>query len=135
MKSSTKLRFSWLAALATIVTSALADVGSDNPTGIAGQFGSDTIRTGCAYSAYTSNATRGITDLRVANSVGGYPLAFTRFLNTRYVAGLSTDFSAAGNWRRSFSWSIDTATTSGSSIKLPSSYAVNYPDGNRVICS
>jgi RHS repeat-associated protein len=130
MKTFTKLTSSSLIILGLMVVTVLADVGSDNPTGIAGQF-DDTITTGCAYSAYTANATRSITDLVVSGSVGSYPIAFTRTLNTRYIVGLSYDFGGAGNWRHSFSWSIDSVTVSGTN-NVPVSYVVNYPDGRRI---
>jgi RHS repeat-associated protein len=133
MKTFTKVTSSCLIAFGVTVVSLLADVGSDNPTGIAGQF-DDTITTGCAYSAYTANATRSITDLVVSGSVGSYPLALTRTLNTRYKAGLTYEFGGAANWLHSFSWSIDTATVSGTS-NVPASYAVNYPDGRQVFFS
>jgi YD repeat-containing protein len=60
-----------------------------------------------------------------------YPLAFTRTLNSRYVAGLQSEFGSAGNWRHSFQWSID-SNTAGAQSQYPADYWVNYPDGRRV---
>src|ERR1700741_2851051 len=83
------------AGLAFFGTSARGQVGNDNPTGVSGEFG-DTVTTGCSYSAYAASAFRSITDITVAGSVGQYPLAFTRTMTSRYVAGVGTQFGAAG---------------------------------------
>jgi RHS repeat-associated protein len=111
-----------------------AQVGQNNPTGVYGVYGT-IINTGCAVSPYTANATRSITDLVVPGSIGTYPLAFTRFSNSRAGAA-NGPFGGAGSWRHSYQWTIDpTTATSRSSVTVPASYTVNYPDGRRVIFS
>lgn len=132
MKTPYKISVGGLLAVGLFVTSAFADVGSDNPTGTAGQYNGGNVTTGCSYSPYTANATRSITDLTVAGGVGAYPIAFTRTMNSRYMAGLTKEFGQAGSWLHSFSWSIDTRTFSSA---LPKYYEVNYPDGRRVVFS
>jgi YD repeat-containing protein len=121
-------------ALAIVLAAVVvkADVGGNNPTGITGQFNGN-VTTGCSYDPFTANATRSITDIVVAGGVGTYPLAFTRTMNSRYVAGMPNEFGPAGNWRHSYQWSIDSVTvTKRGSIGLPTYYNVNYPDGRRV---
>jgi RHS repeat-associated protein len=121
--------------LGLFVSAVSAQVGSDNPTGISGQFNGN-VTTGCSYDPYTANATRSITDLVVAGGVGAYPLAFTRTMNSRYTAGVPTSFGPAGSWNHSFGWNIDGITVVKiGSVGRPASYNVNYPDGRRVIFS
>ncbi len=124
------------AVITTLLSVALrAEVGGDNPTGITGQFNGN-VSTGCSYDPYTANATRSITDLVIAGGVGEYPLAFTRTMNSRRIAGLPNEFGKAGNWRHSYQWSIDPApVTKTGSVGRPTAYNVNYPDGRRVIFS
>src|ERR1051326_1290157 len=91
--------FAFASVVATLlVASAHAQVGNDNPTGPSGEFG-DVVTTGCSYSAYPANAFRSITDIMVAGSVGQYPLAFTRTMTSRYIAGVGTEFGAAARRR------------------------------------
>lgn len=59
------------------IVNLFGQVGNDDPYG-PGDGSNGQITTGCSYSAYTGNATRSITDISVAGSVGAYPLAFTR---------------------------------------------------------
>src|SRR2546428_8108585 len=73
--------------LGTVVTSLFAQTGRDNPGGAAGGYNGQ-VTTGCSYDPYTGNATRAIPDIVVAGSVGAYQLAFTRYANSRYAAGL-----------------------------------------------
>lgn len=93
-------------------SSLFAQVGNDNPTGIAGELeNSGIITTGCHYDAYTGNAQRSVTDIVVAGSVGVYPLAFTRTSNSRYAVeaddgGSQADFGSAGNWGHSYQYSL-----------------------------
>ncbi len=111
-----------------------ADIGADNPTGTSGVFNGN-VNTACSYDPYTGNATRSVTDLVVSGGVGAYPLAFTRTMNSRYIAGSgSPEFGQAGNWRHSYQWSIDSTVvySSTSQYATPLSYMVNYPDGRRV---
>ncbi len=111
---------------------ARGQLGESNPTGIAGQFNGN-VTTGCSYDPFTGNATRSVTDIVVAGAVGEYPLAFTRTMNSRFIAGLTNEFGAAGNWRHSYQWTIDTITVNQTgSVGLPQNYYVNYPDGRRI---
>jgi RHS repeat-associated protein len=132
-----KRSISAVAAVGLFITPAVGDVGSNNPTGTSGEFNGE-VTTGGSYDPYTGNVTRSITDLVVAGAVG-YPLAFTRTTTSRYVAGLTTGFGAAGSWRHSYQWSIDPVTFTSRFANwtppLPSSYTVNYPDGRRVVFS
>ena len=127
--------FACVVLVALLASSAIAQVGDNNPTGIAGQFNGN-VTTGCSYDPYTANATRSITDIMIAGGVGAYPLAFTRTMNSRYTPGWTPEFGAAGSWKHSFQWSIDQVTVAKGgpgSRTLPSSYSVNYPDGRRVV--
>jgi hypothetical protein len=63
--------------LAILPASLSAQMGNDNPTGVAGMFNGN-VNTAGSYDPYTGNATRSITDISVAGAVGTYPLAFTR---------------------------------------------------------
>lgn len=112
-------------ALVFVASSAMAQVGNNNPTGVAGHF-NGSINTGCSYDPFTANATRSITDLTVAGGVGTYPLAFVRVANSR--ASLSfPNFGSAGGWQHSYEWSIlETETLSNYPL------TVYFPDG-RVI--
>src|SRR5256885_7331293 len=49
-------------------------IGDDNPTGPTGAFNGN-VTTAGSYDPYTGNAKRSVTDLVVAGSVGGNPLA------------------------------------------------------------
>ena len=115
-----------------------AQVGNDNPTGISGAFNGN-VTTAGSYDPYTGNATRSVTDIVVAGSVGAYPLAFTRTANSRYTPGLTAEFGEAGSWRHSYQWEIDSLTiTSNAANKwtvMPGAYTVNYPDGRRLFFS
>jgi RHS repeat-associated protein len=114
----------------------VAQVGSDNPTGTTGAF-NGSVTTGGSYDPYTANATRSITDLDVAGTVGAYPLAFTRTMNSRYLVGGKLEFGPAGTWSHNFQWSIPPQVYQTSvetdPEPLPSSYSVDYPDGRRVV--
>src|SRR5712692_8514059 len=131
MRTLSKISVGGLLAVGLFVSSTFADIGSDNPTGTAGQFNGN-VTSGCSYDPYTANATRSITDLVVAGGVGAHPLAFTRTMNSRYTVGVPTPFGPAGSWNHSFGWSIDSVTVSSG---RPTSYSVNYPDGRRIIFS
>ena len=109
-------------------------MGNDNPTGISGIYNGN-VTTAGSYDPYTGNATRSVTDLVVPGAVGGYPLAFTRTMNTRYTPGVGTlEFGQAGTWRHNYQWSIDPISFTGWAAYnwMPPSYSVNYPDGRRV---
>jgi RHS repeat-associated protein len=133
MKRSSVVRGGAVIGLIMLNVIARAQVGDNNPTGPAGQFNGN-VNTACSYDPYTANATRSITDLVVSGSVGSYPLAFTRTMTSRYIAGFPLGFGQAGNWRCSCQWSVRPisygSTNSGT---LPSSYTVDYPDGRMVI--
>ena len=75
----------------------------------------------------------------VAGSVGNYPLAFTRTMNSRYTIGAGAlEFGQAGTWRHNYQWSILKLVTVKGSWEsdawtvMPGAYTVDYPDGRRV---
>lgn len=98
-----KLRVFALAALLLVLGNQRlnAQVGGDNPTGVAGAFNGQ-ITTGCSYDGYTGNATRSCTDLAVT-SVGNYPLALVRSANSRRAQASNTanPFGVPGHWNHS----------------------------------
>ncbi|MEY2520252.1 MAG: hypothetical protein QOF24_2011 [Verrucomicrobiota bacterium] len=114
-----------LFAFSVATTTLRAQVGDDNPTGPAGAFNGN-VTTGCSYDAYTGNAKRSVTDIVVAGSVGGYPLAFSRMANSR-SGDISTNyqFGEAAWWRHSYSWHVDESFGLGQ----PTQYNVAFPDG------
>lgn len=123
-----------------LAPAAFAELGGDNPTGIAGQFNGN-ITTAGSYDPYTGNAMRSITDLAVAGGVGAYPLALTRTLITRgpddaAPGAAHSGFGLAGNWRNSYQWAIDeevVADPTNGGLVTPEIYVVHYPDGRRII--
>jgi len=56
-------------------------VGNDNPTGVTGEY-NGSITTAVGYDPYTGNGKRFVNDISVSAGVG-YPLKWTRILNTR----------------------------------------------------
>jgi RHS repeat-associated protein len=123
----------WL-AISLLARTSFAQAGNDNPTGVAGFFNGN-VTTGGSYDPYTGNATRSVTDLVVAGSVGAYPLAFTRTANSRYTPGLSGEFAEPGGWRHSYQWSIDGQVIykPRNQRPMPQDYTINFPDGRREI--
>lgn len=122
-----------LAVASSIVSHGIlrADLGDNNPTGVSGQFNGN-VTTGCSYDPYTGNADRSITDIVVPGSVGTYPLAFVRTINTRTSYGnmpLFRPFGRAGGWRHNYQWEVDTITIPSCTTLTPAQYTVNYPDG------
>ncbi len=113
-----------------------AQVGNDNPTGVAGELeNSGIVTTGCHYNAYTGNAKRSVTDIVVAGSVGAYPLEFTRTSNSRYAleqddGGNQVDLGSAGNWLHSYQWTLQCKWPYVGG--RPTTYTVSYPDGQVV---
>jgi YD repeat-containing protein len=73
----------------------LAVPGSDNPLGPAGEY-NGSITTGGSYDPYTGNAHRVIDDLTVTDSLGAYPLKWTRVLNSRNPSP----------WTHSYQWGL-----------------------------
>ena len=100
--------------------------GGDNPTGVAGVFGTVST-TGGSFSPYTANATRTIPDLTVAGAVGSYPLQWARIMNSR-LPGVGV-FGKGGGWRHSYEW---TCSATDNVTSAPDAYKVNYPDGRSV---
>jgi hypothetical protein len=111
-----------LAAISIAVSSAFAQLGSDNPTGITGRFNGNSY-TGCSYDPYTANATRTVVDLSVSGAVT--PLTWARTMNSRGGGR----FFGSTSWLHSYDW---VATTEDTAHALPDSYIVRFPDG-RVI--
>ncbi len=64
------------------------------------------------FNAYTGNASRTSSDIKVWSSVGGKPLAFERTHNTRITPNGTRHFGEGGNWRHSYQYTMaDGATT------------------------
>ena len=104
-----------------------AQVGNDNPTGVAGIFNGN-ITTGCSYDPYTGNATRKVTDIIVAGAVGSYGLTFSRISNSR--SGFGRWFGMSGVWHHSYEWTVgDSDPPTQSTTTPPTSYHVTFPDG------
>jgi YD repeat-containing protein len=106
-------------------SSATAQVGNDNPTGVAGAFG-PIITTSGSYSPYTGNAVRALTDLSVASGVGAYPLVFSRIYNSRMMN--QGPFAPAG-WQHSYQWELDDPNNTGQPD------GVSFPDGRYIAFS
>ena len=126
-------------AVFLVASSAVAQVGNDNPTGLAGRFNGN-VTTGCSYDPYTANATRSITDLTVAGGVSAYPLAFTRISNSRaYNIGsnFGDNWACPGSWQDSYAWSIPEQdfTDHNANPPNPAPGYVNFPDGRVVLFS
>ena len=126
-----------IASVSLLATSSFGQTGSDSPGGAAGGYNGQ-VTTGCSYDAYSGNATRAITDIVVAGSVGAYPLTFTRYANSRYAIGfddygngLNPDLGPGASWTHSYQWAIDSTTKNVSDGK-PKKFTVRYPD-SRVI--
>src|ERR1700675_3167042 len=112
-------------AVFLVASSAIAQVGNDNPTSPSGQFNGN-VTTGCSYDPYTANATRSITDLTVAGGVGAYPLAFTRTANSRTWIGFGSGIVDPSGWQHSYAWSIPDTDAYGN----PEQWGpVSFPDG------
>lgn len=104
-------------------------VGSENPTGVTGEY-NGSITTAGSYDPFTGNAKRAINDLTVTGSVGAYPLNFTRVLNTRGVGG---PFGNGGGWKHSYQWGLYIApppmTNPPPCYVPPPDAKILYPDG------
>ena len=109
-------------------TTVEAQVGSDNPTGVSGQFG-DRSMTGCLYDPYTGNATRVVTDMTIAGGIGAYPLSFRRYANSRTAVASNFGYNnqCPGGWQHSCAWSMG---NSGDLSDTP--ITVNFPDGRAI---
>jgi RHS repeat-associated protein len=121
-------------ALALCSSELQAQLGHNNPTGDTGQFNGN-VTTAGSYDPYTANATRSITDIVVPGTIGTYPLAFTRTMNTRPEPSTrGYHFGWAGAWRHSYQWEIPGQyyETTDDEYPVPPSYLVRYPDGRAV---
>lgn len=101
-----------------------AQVGNQNPAGASGMFNGQ-INTGCSYDPYTGNATRSITDIAVAGSVGEYPLALVRTANSR-APSTTEVFGWAGGWNHNYNWILEDSPLGPIH---PNRYTVEFPDG------
>ena len=100
-----------------------AQVGNNNPTGVAGIWNGNVLE----YDPYTGNAgPRSTTDISIAGAV--VPLALVRTYNSRDGSGIH--FGSNG-WRHSYEWTIDPSGNLPSQTMLPAAYVVNFPDGRR----
>jgi RHS repeat-associated protein len=80
--------------------------GNTSPNGNAGDY-NGSVTTAGSYDPFTGNANRVIEDIVVPGSVGAYPLAWTRRLNTRAPASLSpSKLGNAGGWSHSYDWQL-----------------------------
>src|SRR5947207_12727418 len=116
MSTITKIYIGLVLSCVVGISEVFALVGSDNPTGPAGDLDRSGTMTGGNISPYTANASRSVTDLVVSGGVGAYPLAFTRISNSRSylvndnsvgATGQNADFGTGGNWLHSYQWTID----------------------------
>ncbi len=100
------------------------DDPAGDPTGSGGDY-NGLVTTAGSYDAYSGNAKRVITDLVVPGSNGSYPLAFTRYANSRatFVSWDAQYFAESGNWRHSYQWLV---------ARVGDKYTVAYPDGRVV---
>jgi RHS repeat-associated protein len=104
-----------------------AQVGNNNPGGVAGVFNGQ-ITTGCSYDPYTGNATRAITDIAVAGAVGDYPLALVRTANSRSAA-TAYMFERPGGWNHNYNWYLEDSPTVNNQSLQPANFTVDFPDG------
>src|SRR5438045_3066303 len=80
-----------------------AQVGNNNPSGVAGIFnGEGGVR---PLDPYTGNGTTSITDISVSGAVGEYPLALVRTANSRSIA-YNYPFGLPGAWNHNYNWLI-----------------------------
>src|SRR6266436_7811630 len=77
------------------------------------------------FSAATSNEYRDVTDLEVWGGVGEHQLKWTRWANSRYIAGPKY-FGQGQNWRHSYQWELADAGTDSSGRAL---LDVFHPNG------
>src|SRR6266542_1651316 len=102
-----------------------AQVGNDNPTGVAGIFNGNVLE----YDHYNGNAgPRSTVDISIAGAV--VPIALVRTYNSRDGIGIHFGYSG---WRHSYEWSIDPSGDVPGSDFPPAAYVVNFPDGRREI--
>jgi hypothetical protein len=125
MKSLLALALSLLLAL-SLASSLSAQVGNNNPSGVAGIFNGEAgVR---SVDPYTGNGTTSITDISVSGTVGEYPLALVRTANSRSIA-YNCPFGLPGAWNHNYNWLIGDSPTSTTSNFHPSQYTVAFPDG------
>lgn len=81
--------------------------GNTSPNGNAGDY-NGTVTTAGSYDPFTGSASRIIEDVGVPGSVGAYPLAWTRRLNTRSLPSLLpvSYLGTAGGWSHSYDWRL-----------------------------
>jgi YD repeat-containing protein len=100
-----------------------AQVGGNNPTGVAGEFNGN-VTTAGSYDPFTGSAHRSVVDMVIAGAVSKYGLSFSRTWTSR---GIETSVGQSGGWNHSFAWSIPTFFDSPS--PNPFYYPVSFPDG------
>jgi RHS repeat-associated protein len=114
-------------AWAFIASPLSAQIGGQNPAGASGIFNGQ-VTTGCSYDPYTGNATRSITDIAVAGSVGEYPLALVRTANSR-TPSMTGVFGWDGGWNHNYNWTVEDSPVAHTQNFPPVKYTVNFPDG------
>jgi hypothetical protein len=115
-----------------------AQVGNNNPTGVAGEY-NGSITTAGSYDPFTGNAKRVVDDLTVVGSVGTYPLKWIRTLNSRSETG---SFASGDHWKHSYAWELSLVAAGGGSQGLggdgeDNPYEgrdgfISYPDGRKM---
>ncbi len=101
-----------------------AELGDDNPNGVAGDY-NGSITTAGHVDPLTGNAKRVIDDITVPGSVGAYPLKWSRYLNTRGIGHPA--FGGGGAWNHSYGWGLSILPPPPE--PGPVGYIV-YPDGH-----
>ncbi len=125
MKSLLALTLSLLLAL-VLASSLHAQVGNQNPSGVAGIFNGEAG--GRPVDPYTGNATTSITDISVAGAVGEYPLALVRTANSRSIA-YNYPFGLPGAWNHNYNWLIGDSPATTTQNFHPTRYTAAFPDG------
>src|SRR5438270_13072174 len=129
--------FLLILSVATLARPGLfAEIGDDNPTGVAGSFNGE-ITTGGMYDGYTANARRVVDDIVVPGSVGSHPLKWTRYWNSHSTY---SDNRVGGYWRYSYfdfkyqpSWAQCTPEGSEMNFASGDTYGVeDFSDGTHL---
>jgi RHS repeat-associated protein len=103
-----------------------AQVGNNNPAGVAGIFNGEAG--GRPVDPYTGNGTTSIVDLSIAAGVGDYSsLALVRTANSRSIVS-NNPFGMPGGWNHSYNWILNSNVSTTANFH-PIWYGVDFPDG------
>lgn len=128
MKTNRFISLTAALAFALQLGSVCAELGDNNPTGPAGRFNGN-FTTAWSYDPLTGNMTRGLMDIVVPGALG-YPLAFTRTMNSRFTGEGKSEFGRAGTWRHNYEWSVASLPaqiSADASNPAPTSYDLFIP--------